>query len=113
MFEDELPAGADCVFSGAATPSNGPAKCRDPATIFYRENASCQITSTELSLPLNHLVIDLFFPAASIEFDSSVYVVSEGAGYQQICLNTSGYDFHAKFSATYHDNDNFTEGSQL
>ena len=34
------------MFSGAATPASGPARCRDPAAIFYRENASCQITST-------------------------------------------------------------------
>ena len=52
----------------------------------------------------------LLIPTAFVEFENSTYVVNEGAGYQQICLNSSGYDFYANFSATYHGSDNFTEG---
>lgn len=55
----------------------------------------------------------LLFPAALVEFENNTYVVNEGVGYHQICLNSSGYDFYANFSATYHDNDNFTEGIEL
>ena len=102
------------MFSGAATPANGSDKCLDPAAIFYRENASCQITSMTRPLLLYNLCdvtcLFLLFPAAFVEFKNSTYVVSEKADYQQICLNSGGYDFYSNFSATYHDNDNFTEG---
>jgi hypothetical protein len=84
-MDEELPMGTECVFKGAATPASdkGPALCLDPATIFYN-STSCRIT-------------------AYVEFENSSYVVGEGAGWKEVCLNARGYGFSVEVIATYDD----------
>ena len=76
-----LPVDAECVFRGAATPASGkgPALCLDPASIFYGNSISCNITSK--AYVIHYIHYSLHETTAPVRgkklcFKSSVYVIS-------------------------------------